>query len=117
MRDILYTIDLVSRATLLNLPHYKMNHAEHAELRQVKLLDKGFIKESLSPCLALLVPKKDRTLRICVDNRAINKITVKYRFSIPHLDNMLDLMLGAIIFSKIDLKSVYHQIRIHSGDE
>ena len=97
-----------------------MNPAEHAELqRQVEeLLDKKIIKESLSPYAfpIVLAPKKDVTWRICVDSRSINKITVKCRFLILHLD-MLDLMLGTTIFSRIDLKSGYHQIRIRLGGE
>jgi len=120
-RGIEHHIDFIPGASIPNRPAYKSNPEEIKELqRQVdELMEKGYIRESMSSCdvPVPLMPKKDGTWRVYVDCRDINNITVKYIHPIPRLDKMLDELHGSCIFSTIDLKSGYYQIRMKEGDE
>ncbi|WVZ52679.1 hypothetical protein U9M48_003716 [Paspalum notatum var. saurae] len=121
LRGIEHQIDLIPDATLPNRAAHRTNLEEAKEIqRQVQeLLDHGYVRESLSLCAVpvILVPKKNGTWRMCVDCRAINNITIRYRHPIPHLDDILDELSGSVMFTKIDLRSGYHQIRMKLGDE
>jgi hypothetical protein len=97
-----------------------MTPKELAELKiQLKeLLDKGYIHPSSLPCgyPALLLKKKDQLLRLCVDYRPLNAITIKNKYSLPHIDILFYQLAGAKVFSKVDLRLGYHQIKIHLKD-
>ena len=93
------------------------------ELKELKLqlqelLEKGFVRPSVSPWGApvLFVKKKDGTLRLCVDYRQLNKMTIKNKYPLPRIDDLFDQLKGASIFSKIDLRSRYHRLRIKDAD-
>ena len=97
-----------------------MAPAELKELkRQIKELEeKGFIRPSMSPWGApvLFVQKKDHTLRLCTDFRELNKVTIKNKYPLPRIDDLFDQLQGSRVFSKIDLQSGYHQLKIKEGD-
>jgi hypothetical protein len=99
---------------------YKMSPVEMTELKiQLQgLLDKGYICPSTSPwgCSMLFVEKKDKELLLCVDYRPLNAVTIKNKYPLPHIDILFDQLAGAQMFSKIDLHSGYHQIKIRAED-
>jgi hypothetical protein len=121
IRSISHHIDLIPGASLPNNAVYKLMPQENEEVkREVRdLMNKGLVREILSPCVVpiMISPKKDGDWKMCTDSRAINKTTIRYRFPLPMMDDLMDCLSRAKFFSKIDLKSGYHQIRMREGDE
>ncbi|WVZ56830.1 hypothetical protein U9M48_007306 [Paspalum notatum var. saurae] len=120
-RDVEFRIDLVPGTAPVSKRPYRMAPDELKELKTQlqEQLDKGFIRPSSSPwgCPALFVEKKDQGgKRLCVDYRPLNAVTVKNKYPLPHNDILFDQLGGATVFSKIDLRSGYHQIKVREED-
>ena len=119
-REVEFTIDLEPGASPISKAPYRMAPVELAELKKQieELLEKGFIRPSVSPWGApvLFVKKKDGSMRLCIDYRQLNKVTIKNKYPMPRIDDLLDQLVGASVFSKIDLRSGYHQLRVRVED-
>lgn len=111
-QSINHHIYFIPRASLPKKTTYQMSLKDNEEIRnQVQeLLDKGLIRESLSPCAVstVLAPKKGGKWRMCMNSRVVNKITISYRLPLPRMDDMMVCLSGVAYFLKIDLKSGYH---------
>jgi hypothetical protein len=119
-RDVEFKIELLPGTAPISRRLYRMPPNELAELKVQlnELLKKGLIRPSSSPwgCPAIFVTKKDQSLRMCVDYRPLNAVTVKNKYPLSHIDILFDQLSKAKVFSKIDLRSGYHQIKIRPKD-
>ncbi|CAL1409480.1 unnamed protein product [Linum trigynum] len=118
-REVEFDIEVVPGTAPISIPPYRMAQVELKELKKqlVELLEMGFIRPSVSPWGApvLFVKKKDGSMRLCIDYRKLNKATIKNRYPLPRIDDLFDQLQGAMVFSKIDLRSGYHQLRVADG--
>ncbi|KAA3474185.1 DNA/RNA polymerases superfamily protein [Gossypium australe] len=119
-REVEFGIELLPGTAPVSIAPYRMAPKELSELKaQIQeLLDRGFIRPSVSPWGApvLFVKKKDGSMRMCIDYRQLNKLTIKNRYPLPRIDDLFDQLKGASVFSKIDLRSGYHQFKVKEAD-
>ena len=119
-REVEFTIDLIPGTEPISIPPYRMAPVELRELKaQLEgLLSKGFIRLSISPWGApvLFVKKKDGSLRLCIDYRQLNKVTIRNQYPLLRIDELFDQLQGSRVYSKIDLRSGYHQLRVQESD-
>ncbi|KAA3484545.1 DNA/RNA polymerases superfamily protein [Gossypium australe] len=120
VREVEFGIKLVSGTAPISIAPYRMAHLELKELKiqLQELIDKGFTRPSYSLWGApvLFVKKKDGWMRLCIDYRQLNKVTVKNKYPLPRIDDLFDQLKGATVFSKIDLRSGYYQLRVKEQD-
>ncbi|KAG8475376.1 hypothetical protein CXB51_031882 [Gossypium anomalum] len=120
VREVEFGIDLIPGTAPISIAPYRMAPAELKELKSQlqELTDKGFVRPSFSPWGApvLFVKKKDGSMRLCVDYRQLNKVTIKNKYPLPRIDDLFDQLKGATWFSKIDLRSGYYQLRVKESD-
>ncbi|KAL4385205.1 hypothetical protein GQ457_15G021460 [Hibiscus cannabinus] len=119
-RDVEFAIETYFDYALVSISPYHMAPKELEELKTQlqELLDRGFIRPSTSPWGALIffVKKKDESLRMCIDDRQLNKMTVKNKYPLPRIDDFFDQLRGASVFSKIDLRSGHYQLKVREQD-
>ena len=119
-KELEFGINLLSGSALISIPPYRMARAKLKELKtQLQdLVDKGFIQPSVSHWGApmLFVKKKDGTMRLCIDYRQLNKVTIKDKYLLPRIDDLFNQLQRASVFFKIDLRSGYHQLKIKESD-
>ncbi|KAH9801810.1 hypothetical protein KPL71_001167 [Citrus sinensis] len=119
-KEVEFSIDLVPGTSPISMAPYRMAPAELKELKVQlqELVERGFIRPSVSPWGApvLFVKKKDGTFRLCINYRQLNKVTIRNKYPLPHIDDLFYQLQGAKVFSKIDLRSGYHQLRIKDVD-